>query len=160
VKSPWATRLVILCQTKRQYRKARRILFNTLAALKLSLSPRKSWMGPLTKSFHFLGVRFSVATPEAKTQQRTTIHPRSCTRALDKVKALRLNAVNPATIQRSLLGWARWWKNTVGPLNIQTLLLAWVHHARERDPSLVWFGTGILLLFLNAPCANLTELTG
>jgi RNA-directed DNA polymerase len=147
--------ILILFQTKRQYRKARRTLFNLLASLKLSLSSRKSWMGELTQGFHFLGVRFGVAKPEEKNQRSITIHPRSCTRALDNVKALSNNAVHPATIQGYLAAWARWWANTVGPLNWQTLLIAWIDHARVREPTWAWLGSGLLLGSLAQPQGRL-----
>ena len=147
--------VVILFQTKRHYRKGRRTLFNVLDSLKLSLSSRKTWMGELTKGFHFLGIDFAVAKPEVKTQLRITIHPRSCTRALDKVNALTANAVHPATIQSYLAAWAGWWANTAGPFTFQSLLIAWVNHARERDPSQVWLGTGLVLLSFAKPRASL-----
>ena len=147
--------VLILFKTKRQYRKARRTLFNILHSLKLSLSSHKTWMGELTKGFHFLGVDFAVTKREAETQLRITIHNRSCARALDKVKALRENSVYPEKIQSYLSAWARWWGNTVGPLNFQSLLISWVHHTRAREPSHVWFGSGLLLLSFSKPYARL-----
>ena len=148
--------ILILFQNKRHYRKGRRILFNVLDSLKLSLSSRKTWMGEITQGFHFLGIDFAVAKPEVKTQLRVTIHPRSCTRALDKVNALTEDAVHPATIQSYLAAWARWWANTAGPLTFQSLLIAWVNHVRERDPSQAWLGTGLVLLSFAKPHASLT----
>lgn len=139
--------IIILCKTKRQYQRARKTLFTILRSLKLVLSHRKTWMGALTKGFHFLGVRFDVAKLEAKNQCCITIHNRSCTRALDKVNALRSDAVHPAIIQRYLLRWALWWAQTVKPLHLEHLITAWIDHAREREPVLAWFGTGLLSLF-------------
>lgn len=45
--------ILILFQTKRQFQKGRKTLFSILRSLKLSLSPHKSWMGKLTRGFHF-----------------------------------------------------------------------------------------------------------
>ena len=104
-------------------------------------------MGALTKGFHFLGVHFDVAKHEVKNQNRVKIHPRSCTRALDKVKSLRGDAVHPAKIQRYLIRWAVWWAHTVKPLSLEHLLHAWVDHAQEREPVLAWLGSGLLISF-------------
>jgi RNA-directed DNA polymerase len=142
--------VLILCQTKRQYQKARKTLFKILRSLKLTLSPRKSWMGKLTRGFHFLGVNFEVAKPEVKNQPRITIHPRSCTRALDKVKTLRNNAVHPALVQRYLFGWGNWWASSVKSLHFQNLLAAWIDHTRTRDLACVWLGSGLLWSFPDA----------
>ena len=139
--------VIILCKTKRQYQRARKILFTILKKLKLKLSSSKTWMGALTKGLHFLGVRFDVAKHKVKNQNRVEIHPRSCARALDKVKSLRGDAVHPANIQRYLVRWAFWWAHTVKPLSLLGLLHAWVDHAREREPVLAWFGTGLLTVF-------------
>lgn len=139
--------VIILCQTKRQYQHARKILFNILRQLKLKLSPRKTWMGALHKGFHFLGVFFDAAKLEGKNQSRVKIHPRSCARALDKVKSLCNDVVHPMKIQRYLLCWALWWSNCVKPLTLENLLQSWVEHSRERDNTLVWYGNGLLSFF-------------
>jgi retron-type reverse transcriptase len=97
--------IIILCQTKKQYHRARKILFAILRQLKLVLSPRKTWMGALKKGFHFLGANFAVSKREVKNQCSVT--------------------------------------------------LQWISQANERDPTLAWFGTGLLL----HPCfhASLTR---
>jgi hypothetical protein len=75
-------------------------------------------MGKLT-SFHFLGVQFSVTrTIPNKTQVKTTLHARSCRRALTKVKTLRADAVNPVKIQGYLSQWAAWWKESTTQNNV------------------------------------------
>ena len=139
--------VLILFETQRQFQRGRKTLFNILRTLKLSPSPQKTWMGKLSKGFHFLGVGFSSATSEAKNQRLCiSIHPRSCARALDKVKALSSDAVHPANIQNYLANWASWWTRTVRPLTFSALLFDWIVHTRARDPAKVWLGSGLLLL--------------
>jgi hypothetical protein len=52
--------IVILTKTKRQYQKTKKRLFSILRTLKLTVSPRKTWMGKLSRGFHF------VTAPRAK----------------------------------------------------------------------------------------------
>jgi hypothetical protein len=86
--------VIILIKNKRQYTKARKVLFSTLRKLKLQVSPKKTWMGKLTRGFHFLGIDYKInedhqaaRTLGEKTQVR--LHKRTHRRALDKVIALR-----------------------------------------------------------------------
>ena len=72
VKFPRATRLVILCQTKRQFQRAKRATQNSLASLKLSLSPTKSRMGPIHNGFHFLGIHFKPSLDTHPTLSEST----------------------------------------------------------------------------------------
>ena len=72
VKFPRATRLVILCQTKRQFQRAKRATQNSLASLKLSLSPTKSRMGPIHNGFHFLGIHFKPSLDTHPTPSEST----------------------------------------------------------------------------------------
>jgi RNA-directed DNA polymerase len=96
--------ILVLAQTRHQYRRAKKILFEVLKELKLYLAPSKTWMGTMDHGFHFLGVMFEVPrSPQAKLQASAKIHPRSCARALDKVNALRNNAIHPAIMQRYLI---------------------------------------------------------
>jgi len=61
--------------------------------------------------FYYLGVNFPVSQPteKAKPQVTALMHPRSCRRALEKVKAMKANAVTTAMIQGYLLRWSAWW---------------------------------------------------
>jgi hypothetical protein len=108
--------IIILIETKRQYIKARRRLFAVLRKLRLSISPHKTRMGTLKKGFHFLGVNFEVSqNPQRETQDvAVNVHPRTSRRALDKVVAMKNNAVHPTHIQRYLVHWASWWQNVTG----------------------------------------------
>ena len=73
--------IIVLAETKRQYRKARKILYRILDELKLKLSPHKTKMGALS-IFHFLEVNFELPrSVQNETQVKVTIHPRSCIRA-------------------------------------------------------------------------------
>jgi len=95
----------VLCETRNQFVKAKKRLKKMLVTLKLKLSPHKTKMGAF-KTFHFLGVNFASARTEHRTNPLTTaisIHPRSCRRALDKLTAMREDAVHPAEAQRYLL---------------------------------------------------------
>jgi RNA-directed DNA polymerase len=105
---------VILCETKRQYVRAKKKMRRILNALKLKLSPHKTKMGALTKGFHFLGVDFALSqNAQSRTHVDMTLHQRSCRRALDKVSNMKEGAVHPAEIQRYLFKWAAWWSCTV-----------------------------------------------
>jgi hypothetical protein len=134
---------VILTKTKRQYQRAKKKMFEVLKALKLKISPHKTKMGKLT-SFHFLGVQFSVTqTTPNKTQVKTTLHARSCRRALTKVKTLRADAVNSVKIQGYLCQWAAWWKV---PLKTTSacLMRAWITHTAFDEPKLLWYAVRVL----------------
>lgn len=136
---------LVLAQTPRQYRRAKKVLFAELKKLKLALSPKKTFMGALSHSFHFLGVLFEVPrSPQTKTQVGAQVHPRSCARALDKVKAMQNDAVHPATMQRYLVRWAAWWSDTIQSRGAMSILSAWVLHANGRDPPTAWLGRGLI----------------
>ncbi len=136
--------ILILAQTKRQYQRARKILFTTLKTLALTLSPSKTCMGAIDKGFHFLGVKFEVPrSPQTKIQVSVQIHPRSCARALGKVKVLRNDAVHPAIVQRYLIRWATWWSDAIQSVGVMRLLWAWVFHALRRDPAAAWLARGL-----------------
>jgi len=124
--------------------KAKKRLFTILKDLKLQVSPHKTRMGRLKQDFHFLGVEFVVAqTPQHKTQAKPTIHTRTCRRALDRVQAMRSDAVHPAIKQRYLIHWATWWSNTVG-LSRTTLIQQWINHTATQSPSEQWLGRGLI----------------
>jgi len=136
--------VIILIKNERLYRKAKKRLFTILRALKLQVSPHKTRMGRLNQGFHFLGVEFVVAqTPQHKTQAKPTIHTRTCRRALDRVQAMRSDAVHPAIKQRYLIHWATWWSNTVG-LSRTTLIQQWINHTATQSPSEQWLGRGLI----------------
>ncbi len=80
--------MLVLIKTQKQYRRARKILFQTLRTLQLALSPKKTKMGRLNE-FHFLGILFRVSqNREKQIQLSVQLHARTCTRSLDKVKAM------------------------------------------------------------------------
>ncbi len=137
--------ILILAQTRHQYRRAKKILFQILHDLKLEVSPKKTRMGLIGDGFHFLGGLFEVPrSPQDKSQVSVQIHPRSCARALDKINAMRKNAVHPATMQRYLIRWASWWSDTLMSAAVMSLLYSWVLHTAARDPTAMWFGRGLL----------------
>jgi len=76
-----------LIDTERRYWGARKRLFKILRTLRLTISSHKTRMGKLTFGFHFLGVDFEVPRSlQKKTQVKATLRPRTCCRALHKVK--------------------------------------------------------------------------
>jgi hypothetical protein len=118
-------------------------MFEVLKALKLKISPHKTKMGKLA-AFHFLGVQFNVTqTTPNKTQVKTTLHARSCRRALTKVKTLRADAVNPVKIQGYLCQWAASWKV---PLKTTSacLIRAWITQTAFDEPKLLWYAVRVL----------------
>ena len=138
--------IIILVKNKRQYRKAKKCLFTILRELKLQVSSHKTRMGVLKHGFHFLGIDFEVSrNPQRQVQAATiNIHARTCRRALDKVKAMRTDAVHPANIQRYLSRWATWW-HLVTELETHKLIYKWVCYTADVQPPTVWYGRGLLL---------------
>ena len=151
--------IIILAKDKRSFQRARKRVFMHLKALKLKCSPHKTKMGKLAKGFHYLGVTYEVARtlhgPEAvekqhKTQVKTTLHERSCRRALDNIALLtqptvvqaevidpsptgrKEDAVHPATIQRYLTRWSTWWHHDTG-LGPKTNVVKWVKLAEDEQ---------------------------
>jgi len=140
--------VVILLNGERAYRKARKRLFRVLRQLRLQISPHKTRMGSITPGFHFLGVDFEVArTPQRQSQVKATVHRRTCRRALDRVKAMRKDAVDSAKIQRYLIRWATWWSAVV-VRSKQTLIKQWVKQLAleaRADGFDMCVGRGVLL---------------
>jgi hypothetical protein len=138
--------IIILVENKHQYIKARKRLFKILRGLRLKISPHKTKMGKLKEGFHFLGCNFEVSrNPQKKIQEATVdIHPRSCRRALDRVEAMRKDAVHPANIQRYLSRWASWWC-LVTRLKKYELIMRWVMFTELTKKSSVWVGRGLLM---------------
>ena len=127
-----------------------------LRKLKLTLSNRKTSMGSLVKKgFHYLGINHeatriphevSVRGKEAlqtKTQAVVTLHPRSCHRALDKVKAMRDNAVHPAIREPLPYPLCSLAASHEG-LQSQTNLRMWVNVAEKHSAADGWLGSGLL----------------
>jgi len=141
--------VIILIRSQRQFMKVRKQVFATLRRLKLQISPRKTRMGRLKSGFHYLGVDFEVPRSPQNEIQVTTVklHPRSCRRALDKVKAMREDAVHPAMIQRYLVRWATWWSSMIEWSKL-TLLKEWVAYTEHHQPPQRWLGSG---LFVGVP---------
>jgi len=137
--------LLVLIKTKRQYRRAKKLLFNILDQLKLKLSPHKSKMGKLS-DFHFLGVQFRVSqNPETKKPLIVQLHARSCNRALDKVNTMTLDDVHPLKKQSYLSKWAKWWGSIFRHIPITHAMTRWVAHAFAlQDLSHAWLGRGLL----------------
>ncbi len=137
--------IIILIDTPRHYRNAKKQLFTILRSLRLQLSPSKTRMGTLKKGFHFLGVNIEVPrSPQGKIQSSLMVHSRTCRRALDRLNALREDAVHPAKIQCYLIRWARWWHAVVGDTE-KNLLAQWILFAEEDNPFGAWLARGLLL---------------
>ena len=60
--------VLILCKSKRQMNRCRRIMMNVLHERHLSLSRKKSRMGLIKHGFHFLGVSYSSTQPKNDTK--------------------------------------------------------------------------------------------
>ena len=102
--------IVILCRSHNQFKKARAKVFPILQSLKLTLSPKKSYMGPLT-DFHYLGAMIKV-TPSfdlCNTQISTCLHPRTMLKALNKAKVSAAFGSATHNLRQYLIRWARWW---------------------------------------------------
>jgi len=137
--------IIILAQSEKQYKRAKRILFNVLGKLRLKLSPSKTKMGTIDSPFHFLGVNFEVTQiPQNKLQVSVQPHPRTCARAFDRVKVMREDVVHPTKMRNYLIRWSTWWSHTIVSKGIQAMLLAWVLYTMVRDPTIVWLGRGLL----------------
>lgn len=95
----FADDILVLAKTRRQLSRAKRRLYDILAALKLKVSPHKTKQGDLSKGgFHFLGIQFEMNRTDAReastvqglaaqTQASQNpwsarLHERTCTRAL------------------------------------------------------------------------------
>ena len=63
VKFSWATRLLILCQTKRQLERCKQRLMGVLQERRLRLSRKKTRIGSIDKGFHFLGINYLELQP-------------------------------------------------------------------------------------------------
>ena len=158
----YADDILLLAKTHRQLSRAKRRLYDILAALKLKVSPRKTKQGDLSKSgFHFLGIQFEMNrtdTREASAVQglvaqtqapqnpwSARLHERTCTRALTKVLCLRSDSVHPAKIQRYLVSWLAWWAHACSPILPSSCIRHWVQRALRDAPELTWLGRGLLL---------------
>ena len=71
------------------------------------------------------------------------VHKRTPRRALDRINAMRSDAVHPATMQRYLVRWASWWHHVVG-LSVLDLVFIWVCIATGETPGAVWLGRGLI----------------
>ncbi len=60
--------VLILCKTKRQMNRCRRIMMSVLHERHLSLSRKKSRIGLIKDGFHYLGVSYSPTQPENNTK--------------------------------------------------------------------------------------------
>ena len=69
VKLPWATRLLVLCKTKRQLNRCKQRMMDVLHDRRLSLSRKKTRIGCIDAGFHFLGIHY----PGTQTQDNTNV---------------------------------------------------------------------------------------
>ena len=56
--------ILALCKSKRQLNRCRKRMMVILSERQLKLSRKKSRMGTVTDSFHFLGIHYSLTQPE------------------------------------------------------------------------------------------------
>ncbi|MEO9205335.1 MAG: reverse transcriptase/maturase family protein [Gammaproteobacteria bacterium] len=70
----YADDIILLCKTKRSLNRCRRRLMEVLEERKLQLSRKKSRMGDISKSFHFLGIDY----PGTQTLDNTTVEDNQC----------------------------------------------------------------------------------
>lgn len=56
--------ILALCKSKRQLNRCRKRMMEVLSERQLKLSRKKSRMGTVTDSFHFLGIHYSLTQPE------------------------------------------------------------------------------------------------
>ena len=73
--------IVILCKTKRQMNRCRRRMMQVLHERQLRLSRKKSRIGPIQKSFHFLGIDYFPTQPvnnTNRTQAKNTCAAHAC----------------------------------------------------------------------------------
>jgi hypothetical protein len=63
VKFPRATRLLILCQTKRSLDRCKQRMMSVLKERRLGLSSKKTRIGCIKKGFHFLGTNYLGTQP-------------------------------------------------------------------------------------------------
>ncbi len=122
--------ILILCQTRRQFVKAKKKLSRVLKQLRLKLSPTKTRMGKLHQGFHFLGIDYQVAQTSEPTQCHSAkvsvkLHQRCYHRAIDQLKEKREDAGHPAKAQSYLIRWSRWWSNIHQQIQFSESLLNW-----------------------------------
>ena len=122
--------ILILCQTRRQFVKAKKKLARVLKQLRLKLSPTKTRMGKLHQGFHFLGIDYQVARTPEPTQCRgakvtVKLHPRCYHRAIDQLNERRADAGHPAKAQSYLIRWSHWWSNIHPQIQFSESLLNW-----------------------------------
>lgn len=143
--------VILLTETKRQYIKAKQKLRMILKSLKLSYSPKKTKMGLIRGSFHFLGVVFSLIEEEGTETQiqfpkiQVRLHKRTCARSLSKVELMDASADLPRKVQSYLRRWGTWWSQTT-TLYYRECLESWVEYTTQRAPAQTWLGRGLLLL--------------
>jgi hypothetical protein len=144
--------ILILLNSKGQYRRGKKRLTKILASLDMPLSPTKTTMGRLSKkSFHFLGAEFSVQQSLRIQSQPikavVSLHPRSARRAKDKAEALISSGVNPYNVQSYLIRWSAWWSKTIPQAMREELLSQWLSLARDEKASglLIQAGQGAWL---------------
>ena len=156
MKFPWATRLLILCKSKRQWNRCKRIMKNILHERYLKLSRRKTRMGKIGAGFHFLGVSYTQTQTEdgthtksvnesepkqigSETQKQTsfriTPHARTLRKARENIKSMVADDVSRLQIRRYLYRWLCWWTNT-SKLWSKDKLLHWFEESCWDEASL------------------------
>ena len=141
--------ILILCTNKKQFLKAKRTVYQVLDQLKLTLSKRKSRMGPLDKGFHYLGLNYSpqvVPDPVSRNQDddrqirwQVSLHQRTCHRAIDKLLSqLIVEGMDACGLKR--LGVSdEVWHQCRGPIRLpcrDPTMRMYLHQLYKRQPKL------------------------
>ncbi len=125
---------IILCQTKRQFVRGKKLLKDILYKLDLKLSPTKTKCGELKSGFHFLGINYAVTQIQQKINTQTiknplptrpfkkpckqrivrtklvvSLHKRTYHRARQKIKLMQEGASSLADVQSYISRWSRFW---------------------------------------------------
>ncbi|HVY53489.1 MAG TPA: reverse transcriptase/maturase family protein [Gammaproteobacteria bacterium] len=70
----YADDIILLCKTKRQLNRCRRRMMQVLEERKLKLSRKKSRIGDISKSFHFLGIEYPGTQPQGSIRETQAVN--------------------------------------------------------------------------------------
>ncbi len=150
--------IILLCESKNQYLKARRKMSQILQKLKLTLSRKKSKTGPLVRGFHFLGLSFQFnkhpepsqnaqeASPQnqaSKNHVSVQLHPRCSTRVHARLKCLEADRTPVHKVRTSLALWTAWWHRASPNKSVSSpdCLRQFCHRLAGREQGmLLWLG--------------------
>lgn len=155
--------VLILCKSKRQMNRCRRIMMNVLHERHVSLSRKKSRMGLIKDGFHFLGVSYSSTQPKNNTkviyandacyldnmvgggettseqQNATEIHitphARTLRKARIQVQQMVTIGLSTKLIRRYLHQFLLWWVKTIDSWTYQELVVWFVEACRDICPA-------------------------